>query len=399
MRCTSRLVALFCSLAVSCPCPADTIHVPADYPTVQEAINAAAASGDEIIVAPGTYHELIDFDGKAILLRSSDGPEVTILDGAGLNDSVVKCVSGEGSETILRGFTITNGTAVSGGGIRITGSGPVVMDCWFVGNHTTSGSGGGLDSETGSNTLVLDCVFRSNSASNDGGGLHTQSSIITVINTLFADNRADGHSGSHSGAIAAGSSTVVVLNCTLHGNAANSRVGGIGNAASAVTLANCILWNNPPAELYGQDGGNTTVAYSDIAGGFPGTGNIDMDPMFLDAANGDLRLQTGSPCADAGDNGGVPGGTTTDLDGKPRFADDYCAADTGNGEAPMVDMGAYETPTCWVDLTHDCTVNTLDVLVFLGLWVQCDPLGDWNGDGVCNTLDVLLFLNGWVAGC
>ncbi|NIN70977.1 MAG: hypothetical protein GTO46_03365, partial [Gemmatimonadetes bacterium] len=65
---------------------------------------------DEIVVAPGTYFETINFLGKAIWLRSSDGPEVTIIDGTGFFH-VVQCVSGEGPDTVLDGFTITGGSA------------------------------------------------------------------------------------------------------------------------------------------------------------------------------------------------------------------------------------------------------------------------------------------------
>lgn len=79
---------------------ADTILVPKDYPTIQQAIDAAV-DGDEIIVAPGTYREAINLLGKAIHLHSSDGPDVTTIDAAGLGTSVVTCAAGEGPDTIL----------------------------------------------------------------------------------------------------------------------------------------------------------------------------------------------------------------------------------------------------------------------------------------------------------
>ncbi len=81
-------------------CP---IHVPADYPTIQAAIDAAF--GGEIIVAPGTYNEIISNFG---IVRSSDGPDVTIIDASGFNFSVVTCTTGCG---VLEGFTITGGSA------------------------------------------------------------------------------------------------------------------------------------------------------------------------------------------------------------------------------------------------------------------------------------------------
>ena len=79
------------------------------HTTIQSAINDAT-HGDEIIVFPASYLEKINFLGKAITLRSSDGADVTIIDGNGAFH-VVQCVSGEGPDTILDGFTITGGNA------------------------------------------------------------------------------------------------------------------------------------------------------------------------------------------------------------------------------------------------------------------------------------------------
>ncbi len=85
------------------------------------------------------------------------------------------------------------------------------------------------------------------------------------------------------------------------------------------------------------------MSFSNIEGSFPGTGNIDADPLFVDSDGGDYRLSAGSPCIDAGDNTAIPF-KTTDLDGNPRLIDDRATPDTGvpfvNG--PIVDMGAYE---------------------------------------------------------
>jgi hypothetical protein len=74
---------------------------------------------------------------------------------------------------------------------------------------------------------------------------------------------------------------------------------------------------------------------------WPGTGNINADPRFLDQANGDFHLTNDSPCIDAGDNSD-PDLQTTDIDGDDRKIDDPAVADTGNGDSPIVDMGAFE---------------------------------------------------------
>ena len=143
-------------------------------------------------------------------------------------------------------------------------------------------------------------------------------------------------------------SSAMVTNCTFSGNTAIDSGGGMSNFNSSPMVTNCILWSDSPDEIAG---GTPTVTFSDVQGGFPGTGNIDADPQFIDAdgpdnipgtEDDDLRLSPGSPCIDAGDNTAVPLGVTTDLDGNPRFVDDPGIADTGIGPAPVVDMGAYE---------------------------------------------------------
>jgi cysteine-rich repeat protein len=99
---------------------------------------------------------------------------------------------------------------------------------------------------------------------------------------------------------------------------------------------------------------------------YPGVGNIDDDPHFVDpdglddtpgTTDDDMHLSGGSPCIDAGDNTAVPVGVTTDLDGNPRFVDDPGTPDTGNGTPPMTDMGAYEYEACGngvVDPGEEC---------------------------------------------
>jgi len=82
------------------------------YTSIQAAIDAAADSGDEIEVAPGTYYENINFQGKAVIVRSQD-VATTIIDGGGLG-SVVTFNSGENSFSVLDGFTITNGDGTGG---------------------------------------------------------------------------------------------------------------------------------------------------------------------------------------------------------------------------------------------------------------------------------------------
>lgn len=121
----------------------NTLRVPADQPTIQAAINAAA-DGDTILVSPGTYYENLDFVGKAITLTSSAGAAQTIVDGLA-RDPVVTFNNGEKRDSILSGFTIRNGGAppfvpYSAAGVRVNGAGPSIFN-----NIVTNNECDGLD--------------------------------------------------------------------------------------------------------------------------------------------------------------------------------------------------------------------------------------------------------------
>ncbi len=126
-----------------------TVYVPDDYGTIQGAIDAAA-NGDTVIVRPdsvhgGPYVENIDFLGKAIEVRSQLGPDVTTIDGNG-TWQVVTFKSGEGTSTVLEGFTITNGFGYwlsEGGGIHCENSSPTISNNIITAN-TLDGDGGGI---------------------------------------------------------------------------------------------------------------------------------------------------------------------------------------------------------------------------------------------------------------
>jgi hypothetical protein len=119
-----------------------------------------------------------------------------------------------------------------------------------------------------------------------------------------------------------------LINCTFSGNSASIDGGAmfIFYNCNAV-VKNCIFWGDSPNEIINIDNSTTTATYSNVQGGYPGTGNINADPLFADA---DGRLLAASPCIDAGNNADVPSGVTTDLDGNPRI------------QGLCVDMGAFE---------------------------------------------------------
>ncbi len=448
-RCT---VAVVC-VTLSGTAVADTLHVPGDYPTIQEAIDAAM-DGDEVEVHPGTYNEVIDFLGKAITVRSSDGPEETIID-AQQTGTVVTCNNGEGPDTVLDGFTVTGGEP---SGMRNVGSSATVTNCTFSGNTAVGGGGdGGGMYNVQSSPMVTSCTFSGNSADDRGGGMYNIVSSPTVTNCTFSGNTADFGSGMFNDFLSSptvtnctfsnntaefrgggmynfvssptvtncafscntadfgagmsnDNSNSALTNCTFAGNAADNG-GGVHNLFSSLTVINCVIWGNSPDQLFDEPFSTSAALYSDIQGGWPGIGNIDADPLFVDPENEDNHLSAGSPCIDAADNTAVPldefdldgddifdEPIPFDLDGNPRFVDDPDTIDTGNGDPPVVDMGAYEFQgiTCPWDLDGDGTVGILDLLVLLAAW-GTDPGGppDFDGDGSVGILDLLALLAAW----
>ncbi|MHC4545970.1 MAG: choice-of-anchor Q domain-containing protein [Planctomycetota bacterium] len=340
-------------LLLAGPVGAVTYYVnPGD--SIQSAIDTAS-DYDEIKVAPGTYTEAINFNGKAVRLYSSGGPEATTIDGTG-NYHVVQCVNGEDANTILDGFTITggnaNGTDVfnQGGGMYNRDSSPTVTNCTFTGN--SAGYGGGMLNDS-SSPAVTDCTFIDNTATDFGGGIENYNGgSPTVTNCLFSGNTAvDGGGMINNGC------SPTVTNCTFSGNTASTAGGGMYNYTnSSPTVTNCILWGNTPDEIF-NSGGSATVTYSDVEGGWGGTGNIDADPCFVDADGSDLRLSSSaSPCVDTGTNT-APGLPATDLAGNLRVVD-------GDGDGTTtVDMGAYELQGKVHNITQDICYETIQCAI------------------------------------
>jgi serine protease len=188
--------AFVLALAGVAAADAATIRVPADAATIQLAINAAAP-GDIVLVAPGTYVENVTFLGKAITVVSEDGPAVTVIDGNWAGP-VVTFTSGESRAAALRGFTVQRGaTSFSGGGILIQNSSPTIADNWIVGNGACSGAG--IYSGFGSplirgNRIARNFLFGCTGGSGLGVYIGGDSDAELIGNSI-SDNNGPAHGG------------------------------------------------------------------------------------------------------------------------------------------------------------------------------------------------------------
>lgn len=198
------------------------------FDRVQEAIDVARA-GVRIMVRPGTYFETIDLLGKAIEVNGLNADEASILplpviDGAG-KGTVVRCTHGEDPKCVLQGLVITGGKGWQAGGVLCLGSSPTILNCLIAGNRATA-----LDA---------------------GGGIHCQ------------DSKA------------------MFVNCTISGNSGGSAGAGVYLSNSGTVVLDSIVWANAPTQIKLLDSASSLVAYTTVAGGWPGEGNLRADPLFV----------------------------------------------------------------------------------------------------------------------
>ena len=336
-----------------------------------------------------------------------------------------------------------NNRGKHGGGAALR-SGSTLVGCEFVGN-TARMSGGGVDMRN-RELRAVDCRFRGNAALSSrtvraigGGALYTQNASLEIVQCEFDFNRSNARGGGVSifdarpahfarctfaentsekggGALVArfGSSQIedsvfltnvagdvggaVVMpnvtegridNCTFYQNRSSAE-GGSVNVNDQTDLFNCILWAAFPDEVAGA----SSVSYCDVAGGWPGPGNINIDPAFVDPLSDNLRLTAGSPCVDAGDPAARPLFGRLDFDGRYRL---------WNGR---VDMGAFEFGSLdrlVGDLNVDCSVDTIDLGILLASFGRSDGVtamdGDLDGDRQIGLSDLGLLLSNVGAGC
>jgi len=276
-------------------------RVPGVYPTIQAVVDDAS-EGDTIWIADGQYSGEgnfdIDFKGKAITVKSENGPENCIIDcqfkGRGFDFH-----NGEGEKSVLDGVKIINGSVGGfGGGIRCTASSPTIVNCIIKGNSageygggmcnsynsspiltnctfsdnsaesklSALGSGGGICNLVNSNPIITNCTFSGNFANHSGAGIYnSENSNPTLTQCMFTANTArhgggmyncydstpilanctfSGNLAEYGGAVKSSEATPILTNCTLSGNSAEMG-GGIWNGwGGGAELANSILWDN-----------------------------------------------------------------------------------------------------------------------------------------------------------
>lgn len=368
-------------------------HVPGEYPSIQDAIDACQDSDIVIIAASeisytGPDNRNLKFRGKAITVRSTDptNPQVvntTVIDCEGKGRGFVFYMA-EGTDSKVDGLTIVNGYGLLGGAIySYNNSSPLITNCVFKNNSAVFG--GGIACANGNSFPVIkNCRIIANSALVGGGGVYLNGSSPEIGNCIISGNVAPdgGAIYSHN------AGNPLTANCTISLNMASRSAGAIYcYRESNMTITNSILWNdiasNASEIKVGNSGAATSISisYCDIKGGNEnivtdpdctvewGQGNIDLDPKFVNPGHidssgqyveGDYHLLDDSPCIDAGDpDFATESSGDTDIDGDPRVS------------GAKIDIGADEVASLEaIEADVKVMPRTLN-LQSNGQWISC----------------------------
>ncbi|MDR2927659.1 MAG: hypothetical protein LBV41_05605 [Cytophagaceae bacterium] len=269
-------------------------------------------------------------------------------DGAGI---FVKGTSSNLSAPVLSNLVVTGNKSTDRGGAMYLEYAPAVItdvtiSSNIASNGTTVGMGGGMYFASNSHATMTNVKIVDNTCVAMGGGIYITGSTPILTNILVSGNEALGTNtgaNGNGGGINVASGSIVMTNVTITGNTAHTLGGGLNVGGLPAIVRNAVIYGNEPANIAATATAstytNSLIGDVDWATSATDGGNnlTDVAPMFMNAANGNYRLDAGSPAINAGSNAFFEAGQTpdlsaitTDLDGNARIFE------------TAVDMGAYE---------------------------------------------------------
>jgi hypothetical protein len=340
------------------PDECQTVTVPGDFATIQQAIDTAPTQVMRIIaVAAGTHDGPVDFRGKPIVVRGVAAGTTIIQGSAGQQSSVVRFMSGEPAVSALERVTVKGGatgtplpnfpSALAGGGILGIDAATSIRECVIESNGAGFGGGAYLLRCSGE---IRQCTFRNNTASTDGGGLQMNLSTGSVIDCAIEQNSAN----SRGGGLHLVQGTPSLARVSVSGNISSNLMGGlswfsVGSPEALLALDECSVTNNTALVSLGG------VGITDSGG-----------PVAS------MTIQGSTICSNA-----------------PR-------PNIGGGR--WSNLGANSICDCAADLTLDGIVDGVDLAALLSQWGSSGGgsyPADIDGSGVVDGGDLGIVLGGW----
>ena len=214
------------------------------FDAIQEGIDAAV-DGDLVLVADGRYvgvgNRLVEFHGKAVTVRSMNGPADCVIDCWGYG-AAFYFQDGESNETVVDGLTIIEGEELLGGAIYVLDASPTIMNCVLMGN-TAESAGGAVfcqgDPGASEPTRIVNCIIEGNQATQGGGICVFGADVVvegsTVLNNISYDI---------GGGIACVTGGVTIDDCEIRDNMALYKGGGLYCILGAATIRDCTVTEN-----------------------------------------------------------------------------------------------------------------------------------------------------------
>ena len=348
---------------------AETLDVPADFATIQDAIDAAS-DGDVIEIAAGTYNEFdLSLQQKAITLRGAtdtEGRPATTIDSLGQGTTVMS-FNGEGADTVIEHLVFTGAGDTNWAAVTMFHARPTVNNCTFRDN-STGGIGGGVYNLNGAPSFT-DCRFIDNAA-NWGGG-YACWETGQPDHPIFLRCTFSGNTAALGGGFANLRSSPVLIECIFTDNVATEDGGAFFNEGDAccdrwfgdAVLESCEFSGNTAADAGGairnRTFGTTTLTACSLSGNVAGLAGSAIASGIETTA----ILNSTVVCANSGTADQIEG--PAEFDGT-NVIEDVCPA------------------KCEGDVTGDGDVNVSDLLAVIGDWG--DPY---------DVSDLLAVIGGW----
>ena len=309
----------------------------------------------------------------------------------------------------------TGNSAVLGGGALCANAPTTIVGSGFFNNTADNAGGLALIGPFG-NARIHSSRFDGNTATQAGSaimvGAFSPGGGAEMVNCIVSENIAGfGDGAIHESVLGA---NLRIANCAIVDNQGGGLV--IENGATQSIVSNTVFWGNNNGLAIGGSQ-QPLVRFSNVQGGFVGVGNINANPLFVNAAVGNYAPAAGSPCIDAGATWALPidaldldGDADTlelvplDYNGAPRISDNPATAGAACGGLARVDIGPIESLGEALEDLHpgdangDGVVDVNDLLAVITTWGPCPSAccaADFDVNGTIDVNDLLTVIVNW----